>query len=109
MGNMQFFENIVENKLKGLHTAFLAKVLSVDGNTAKIQPLGYVKAYGKSAQKQSPLSSVPITKQVTTISIGDIVVCVCCERDISEAKKGNNAIPALGHHSMSDSIIIGVL
>lgn len=43
------------------------------------------------------------------IKAGDLVVCVCGERDISEAKNGNIAQPALGHHSMSDSIIVGVL
>lgn len=149
MGGLTAFENMVENKLKNLHTAYLAKVLSANGETAKIQPLGYVKAYGKKAQKQSPLSNVPIATQkivndtvevvssvsldvekdgdtikdvqlkvshktinvpkVKAIAAGDIVVCVCCERDITEAKKGKNSTPALGHHSMSDSVIIGVL
>ena len=149
MGNMSFFENLIENKLKNLHTAYLAKVISVDGNTAKIQPLGLTKAYGESAKKQSPLSNVPIAvekieeknisvvtgispnitkedgvvKNVTfdvqkeTITVaqkrhittGDIVVCICCERDISAAKQGINATPAIGHHSMSDSLIVGCL
>lgn len=149
MGNMSFFENLIENKLKNLHTAYLAKVISVNGNTAKIQPLGLTKAYGDTAKKQSPLSNVPIAAQkieektisvvtgvspnvtkaddvvksvtlnVTTetvtvaqkrqIAAGDIVVCICCERDISAAKKGVNSTPALGHHSMSDSVIVGCL
>lgn len=145
-------EQMLNNKLLALHTAYLAKVISVlkDNNTAKIQPLGMTKAYGGVAQKQSPLSNVPIatqkivvdeveivkdiqfhivkddesivrdvqyqvekatiqSAQIKPISAGDIVVCVCCERNISEAKKGNNAVPPTGHHSMSDSIIIGVL
>lgn len=142
-------ENMINNKLLNLHTAYLAKVISVNGNTAKIQPLGMTKAYGQKAQKQSPLSSVPIATQkivnstvevvsdvsyeiekngdavsnvninvshktlnipqIAPITAGDIVICVCCERDITEAKKGNNSTPALGHHSMSDSIIVGVL
>lgn len=109
MGNLSFFENIVEKKLLNLHTAYLGKVISTNGKTAKIQPLGLSKAYGETAQKQSPLTNVPVTKQVKEISVGDIVVCICCERDITGAKKGRNTTPALGHHSMSDSIIIGVL
>ena len=149
MGNLSFFNNMIDNKLKALHTAYLAKVLSVNGATAKIQPLGYIKAYGETAQKQAPLSNVPIATQkivnktievvdgvsldiekdgdnvkdvklnitnktitipqVESISAGDIVICVCCERDITEAKKGNNTVPAIGHHSMSDSVIVGVL
>lgn len=153
-----------------LHTAYLGKVLSTNGKTAKIQPLGKVKAYNEEAKDQKPLSDVPIlqsarykfekktltyvsgisgdfdgisslvanvdddgvlywgestsvdgessitsiTKSIdvlvpTEIAVGDIVLCVCCERDITEAKKGNNAIPALGHHSQSASVIVGVL
>lgn len=149
MGILSVLNNMIENKLRALHTAYLAKVLSVSGNTAKIQPLGYVKAYGEAAQKQSPLSNVPIATQkivnetievvdkvslelekdgdnvtdvklnitnktvtipqVESISAGDIVICVCCERDITQAKNGNNTVPAIGHHSMSDSVIVGVL
>lgn len=123
MGQFKFIENMIEGKLLSLHTAYLAKVLSVNGSKAKIQPLGMTKAYGETAKKQSPLSSVPILSSarykatlkggeladVKPIASGDIVLCVCCERDITEAKKGKNATPALGHHSMSDSIIVGVL
>ena len=109
MSNLKFFENLIERKLKALHTAYLARVLSVNGNTAKIQPLGMVKTYGGEIQEQSPLSNVPFTKQVTEIAEGDIAVCICCERDITEAKKGINSVPPVGHHSMSASIIIGVL
>ena len=123
MKTLKAFENMLENKLLNLHTAYLAKIISVNGNTAKIQPLGKVKAYGETAKVQSPLSNVPILSsarykaeiegeaiaKIKPIAAGDIVLCVCCERDITEAKKGNNSTPALGHHSMSDSIIIGVL
>ena len=138
MGSLKFFENMINARLLSLHTAYLAKVLSCNGNTAKIQPLGKVQAYGGEAQEQSPLSDVPIacTKivsknievvtsvsfdsneaettmlsipQVEPLAKGDIVICVCCERDISEAKKGKNTVPVEGHHSMSDSVIVGVL
>lgn len=151
-------DEMIESKLLNLHTAYLARVISVSGNTAKIQPLGNVKAYGENAQSQSPLSSVPIiwsarnkmsvnsetvlsdvslnlkiekaeetnvtdvsgdltktpktisTVQITPITAGDIVICVCCERDISSAKSGNNGTPAANsRHSMSNSIIVGVL
>lgn len=171
MGKLDFFENIVEQKLMNLHTCFLAKVISTDGNTAKIQPLGKSKQYGETAINQSPLSSVPIansakwkytketityvkdvtintssgnfvtgvgggnespayasstgtaltsasltktkeTKDIVTvkpIATGNIVVCVCGDRNITEARKGNNATPPAGHHSMSDSIIVAIL
>lgn len=171
MGKLDFFDNMVEQKLMNLHTCYIAKVISTDGNTAKILPLGKSKQYGETAIDQSPLSSVPIansakwkyTKETITyvtnakigtdkgifatgvsggvdeaayvssvgeavvsagvtltkeskdivsvnpISAGDIVVCVCGERNITEARKGNSATPPAGHHSQSDSIIVAIL
>lgn len=132
-------ENMLNNKLLMMHTAYLAKVLSVSGKTAKIQPLGMSKAYNESAQKQAVLTNVPILESAqykfekrklryvkdvvahvpefdevwivvpTDICKGDIVLCVCCDRDISQAKKGNNSTPPVGHHSMTDSVIVSVL
>ena len=87
----------------------MAKVIAVNGKTAKIQPLGLTKNVGEKAVRQSVLTAVPYTKQVTDIAKGDIAVCICCERNITEAKKGRNVCPPIGHHSMSDSIIIGTL
>lgn len=46
-----------------------------------------------------------------SIQSGDIVICVCCERNISTALKGG--IPSSSEptqsHSLSNSIIVGVL
>lgn len=145
MGKMDFINNMIEQKLLSLHTCYLAKILSVEGNTAKIQPLGKTKAYGKDAVSQSVLTDVPIINSalyrfdddsyasnvlingmgatltvnesaterkfaiIRKLKAGDIVVCVCAERNISAAKKGENSVPPSGHHSMSDSIIIGSL
>lgn len=139
MGNLTVLENIMENKLLNLHTAYIAKVISTNGKTAKIQPLGNVKAYGQKAKKQAPLSNVPIIQSarnkvtqksityvtdvsnhiasktttnvavLTPISAGDIVLVVCCDRNIADAQKGINSTPVIGHHSMSDSVIVGIL
>lgn len=46
---------------------------------------------------------------VKPIESGDIAVCICGERNISDAKNGVNNTPPAGHHSMSDAIIVGVL
>lgn len=43
------------------------------------------------------------------LSAGDIVFCVCAERDITEAKKGIIATPQIGHHSLSDTVVVGIL
>lgn len=109
MGYIKYFDDFIDNKLLSLHTAYLAKVLSVKGKTAKIQPLGMTKETGEKAMKQSVLTAVPFTKQVKDLAKGDIAVVICCERNITEAKKGKNVCPPSGHHNMSDSVIIGVL
>ncbi len=112
MGYYKYFNNLMENKLYSLHTAYLAKVISVktSNRTAKILPLYLVENEdtGKN-EKQSALSAVPFIQSIESISKGDIAVVICCERDISEAKKGKNVLPPTGRHSMSDSIIIGIL
>lgn len=149
--NGNFFENLIEQRLLDMHTAYIGKVLSIDGEKAKVQPLGMYKQYGETAKKQAVVSAVIATrykvtkmkeityvedstlnvskngdgvvsgvtisntKQTKTIPIveelkaGHIVICVCCDRDITEARQGNNAVPAVGHHSLSDSVIVGIL
>lgn len=113
--NTDFFRNLVDQKLLALHTCYLAKVLSVAGNTAKIQPLSYIKAVGGSAKKQAVLSNVPISRTVirtlqeNETLVGKVVIVMCAERDISQTKKGIFALPSMRKHSMSDSIIIGML
>lgn len=139
MGYGTVIQNLIDESLMNVHTAYLAKVISTNGTTAKIQPLGNVKAYGQNAKKQAPLSNVPILQQarnkvtskeityvydvsnhtgrtktqkiavLTPISAGDIVLCICCERDITDAKNGVNSTPVIGHHSLSDSVIVGIL
>lgn len=121
MGMQKYLDEIIESKLAGIHTAYLAKVLSISGRTAKIQPLGlYADSEGKT-HKQSVLTKVPISKQIRTtdpkdctcwqpkLEAGDIVVCICCEQNISDAKRGVNALPPAGRFNMSDSVIIAVL
>ena len=152
MGNLTFVDNMIENKLMSLHTTYLGKVLGINGDTAKVQPLTSVKGYGAESEESSVLSSVPIANSarykitakeinhvtdvklttsksdgyvssasisttkdneviatLTPLSVGDIVVCVCCERNITEAKKGRATTAVIGRHSMSDSIIVGIL
>lgn len=63
------------------------------------------------------LTSASITPAKTTVTVsvpkeiakGDTVVCGCSERDITETKKGNIALPQIGRHQMTDCIIIGIL
>lgn len=123
MGNLKFFESIVNKKMLDLHTAFLGKVISVSGDSAKVQPLGMTKEIGGAAKPFAPVSSVPITQQAryklkvsgeavvsaSPIESGDVVICVCCDRDITAAKQGKSVLPPAGHHTMSDCVIVGIL
>lgn len=134
-------KNIVEEESKKLHCAFLAKVLSVKNNKAKIQPLGLIRDYGGTATQQAPITNVHIAKsalnkvttkeieyissvnfdgksvtkkaetiaKLTPIATGDIVLCVCCDRNIDAALKGENSLPPVGCHKQSDCVIVAII
>ena len=53
--------------------------------------------------------SLLATATIKQIEEDDIVVCLCADRDISQTKNGSVALPAHGSHSLSDSIIVGIL
>lgn len=135
MGNMAFFDAAIEKKLMDLHCAYIGRVISTDGETAKVQPLGLIRKYGDtSARAQAVVDNVPVacrykfkekkitylintdgatrTQKIvepTEIEAGDLVVCLCADRDISSARRGQNELPPAGRHSISDSIIVGIL
>lgn len=116
-------KNIVEEESKKIHVAFLAKILSVSGNKAKIQPLGLIKDYGGAAKKQAPLTGIHIARSarykissnkdgeavLTAIAKGDTVLCVCCDRNIDSALKGENSLPPVGYHNQSDCVIVAII
>lgn len=125
-----YVHDIVDEELMNLSTAYLAKVIAVTSTTATVQPLGKIKQYGEEAQKQAVVSNIPVLRNarnkitsktitvddtdytvavLTPIAAGDIVLCVVCDRDITQALKGVDAIPPVGHHSKSDSVVVGVI
>ena len=135
MANLsKLINEIVEDKIKNLHCAFIAQILSINGNKAKIQPLGLTKQYGGTAQKQAVISGVHIAKSAlykferenlsydlgnstrskwvavpTPIAVGDIVLCVCCDRNIDAALKGKNELPPVSSHNKSDCVIVAII
>lgn len=233
MGVQSVIDDSIEKKLLDLNVAYIAKVLSTDGKTAKIQPLGMIKQIGEEGKAKAPIPDVPIIESaryklvektityvsdievskstenvvsqvsasnknvvssvdlnlstnktgfvlldssyITTttdsegdissvsftkktgnytyvsdgsisesttsvvssiqapttnvlsdvvvtpikktqtilekrqIAKGDLVYCVCADRDITESIKGVNSVPTVGHHNLSDSIIVGIL
>ena len=100
-------QGMINNSLMQTHTAFCGKVISVNGNLAKVQPLNMVKAKGGNAQKQAVIPDVPILQHVGAVAAGDTVFCVCAERDITETRKGNYDLPVSGRHMLSDAVIVG--
>lgn len=124
-------DDMVESKLLNLHTAYVGKIISVNGNRATVQPLTMIKQIGKNAEQQAPIPDVPILshcrgktieKTISTynggsekvlafepLKSGDIVFCVCAERNITDAINGKSNVPPIGRHSQSDSIVVGVL
>lgn len=129
MGSLAFVDAAIEKKLRDLHCGYIGRVISTDGNTATVQPLGLIREYGGSAKAQAVVSNVPVackyklsTKTITdgsgnkvTVAVpigiakGDLVACLCADRDITDARRGRNELPPAGRHSISDSIIVGIL
>lgn len=125
MGSGSLLGEMIEEALLQVHTVFPAKVISVSGDFANVQPLAMIKAKGMAAKQQAPLNHVPILKSARKIGTttiegrevatakmpapGDIVLCAACERDITETRKGKMAVPVTGHHMLSSSVLIGVL
>lgn len=121
----------VEEALLNMHTAFIGIVVGMNGESkAKVQPLNLIKQYGEKPTKQAVLTDVPILEHVRHIEIyeqevggethtghvrlkpieaGDIVFCMCADRDITQSKIGKSALPALGHHEIKDAVIVGCL
>lgn len=117
-------KSIIDQRLMDMHTNYMASIVSIDINKATVQPLNMVKVYGQKAQKSAVISGIPIlmpykyvykvdklTNEVKKIEqeeieVGDTVYCGVCDRDITEAKKGNMAAMTNRHHNLSDSVVI---
>lgn len=133
---MNFYENLVQQAVMRIHTAFIAKVISVNEKYAQVIPLMYSKSGSgvlfepapvtafippniKYARKNityvASISSDGTEYETTTVLIpeelapDDIVLCAVCERDISNAVNGIMAEPSIRHHDINDSVIIKVL
>lgn len=57
----------------------------------------------------TPTFKKQIVLEKRAIAKNDLVFVVCADRNITESLKGINATPPIGHHSLSDSIIVGIL
>lgn len=108
---MDYIDDRIEEKLLHLHTSYLGTAVGINPDgTFDVQPLTLTKAIGGKSKQQSVVKNVYCLDDVAiNVRTGDVVVCLVCERDISEAVLGNSTLPSVGHHQMKDSIIIGTI
>lgn len=129
---ISFFENMIDSKILNIHTAYLGKVVSISGNTARVQPLTMSKAIGgKSAEQSTTTAVIPpnikyradkITYRISddrsetttvlvpdSLAVGDTVYVGVCDRDISFAKKGIIGKATSRHHNINDGVILRVV
>ena len=132
MSEFGYFSNITKEAVLQIHTAYLGKVLSVDGNTARIQPLTMYKTIDGQPKEQSTTKAIIPpnikfkTEQITylesetshktktivvpaNLAVGDIVYVGVCERDITYAKNGVIREATPRHHDINDGVILRVL
>nr|DAW44151.1 MAG TPA: baseplate protein [Caudoviricetes sp.] len=127
MANSTYINDAIEQALLNVHTGFIAKVVNVSGDIATIQPLAMNKAVGGESSVPAIITACPVISscgkyesficQATgnecvkfkKVQTGDIVFCVCADRDISETRHGGMATPRPGHHEISFAVVIGVL
>ena len=115
----KLINDMIEEKLYKVHTSYVAKVLSVNGNKATIQPLHKTKERGFTANTYSVVQNVPIcrfplkngdtvTNYTLDVKNGSIVIVTACERCIDTCC--DYYLPMTGsHHSIQDSVIVGVI
>lgn len=129
---MNFNESLINGKLINIHTAFIGKVLAVNGNIARVQPLTYSKNIGGELKEQTPVavyiprnvkakqetitymtgpdSSKTITVIVPdTVIADDVVYCGVSERDITAENLNGKIAKPTRHHDINDSVILAVL
>lgn len=129
---MNFTEQIINEKIINLHTAFLGKVISINNKTARVVPLTYSKNISGVLKEQTPVSArIPQnikvkrkdimyrvsdnTSETTTVIVpdelvvGDIVFCGVSERDITSENIMGKTIEPTRHHDINDAVVLVVL
>lgn len=129
---MNYTETLIEGKIVNIHTAFLGKVLAVNGSTARVQPLTYSKNTSGELKEQAPVTAyIPQNikfKQETltymksqydsetitiivpdTLVCGDIVFCGVSERDITRENLSGKIAEPTRRHDINDDVILVVM
>lgn len=134
--NASVFQGLIDQALLQVHTGFCGKVVGVNEGLAVVQPLNLIKEMGGRPKQQAVVPNCPILQSakkfvrkeirtssggepshnhsvtvwdVADVAAGDIVYCVCADRDISETRNGAFATPVAGHHSLAGAVVVGIL
>jgi hypothetical protein len=107
----QTLDDFMEEKLLHTHTAFLGKVIKVNSqNDIDVQPLTLTQQAGQPPKTQALITGLSCIDNVWSyVKVGCTALCVVCERDITDARKGVSSLPARGRHNMKDSVIVGTI
>lgn len=129
---MNFSESFINGKIINIHTAFIGKVLAIDGNIARVQPLTYSKNASGTLKEQTPVAvyipqNIKVKQETLTYMVstytsatktiivpdsivaGDIVYCGVSERDITTENLSGKIAKPTRHHDINDSVILAVL
>jgi len=129
---MNFTEQLINEKIINLHTAFIGKVIGINNNTARVVPLTYSKNISGTLKEQTPVSALipqnvkvkhedityrfsENTSETTTVIVpdelvvGDIVFCGVSERDITSENITGKIIEPTRHHDINDAVVLAVL
>lgn len=128
---MNFTEKLIDGKIINIHTAFIGKVITINGNIARVQPLTYSKNINGELKEQTPIAAhiprnIKVKEEAITyrisdynsktttvivpdkLAVGDIVYCGVSERDISGENLGGKIAEPTRHHDINDSVILAV-
>lgn len=91
----------VEQRLKGIFTCDLVRVVNVDANTVDVLPLVYQVSGDNEILKQEPIYGIPYCRQQAGVNgiilkpvVGDLGVVVYARRDISSVvSSGGENVP----------------
>lgn len=117
--NLKAAGALVEKIFVNLNVATIGKVVKIDGTFADVQPLP-LKSNGT---KRALLINCPIVKSAQftdykvvnhnlikeKIKVGDVVIVVFCDRDISNFSGASEFKIGARLHSLNDGIVVGVL
>lgn len=79
------------------HYTLVKEDLTIDTDAGNIVPNPHPKPVNEGHLRVEPLKA------------GDIVLCVCAERDISSSVNGMSSTPPVGHHQIANAVVVGLI